>query len=74
MLNKIISFSLHNRPVILTELKTKDFRVSATNNIKQEALKTFEVSGATTKLEGTAKASVSSNGPITVEGKPIKIG
>ena len=58
----------------VTELKTKDFRVSATNNIKQEALKTFEVSGATTKLEGTAKASVSSNGPITVEGKPIKIG
>ena len=58
----------------VTELKTKDFRVSAMNNIKQEAMKTFSVSGATTKLEGTAKVALSSNGPATVEGKPIKIG
>ncbi len=58
----------------VTELKTKDFRVSATNNIKQEALKTYSGSGATVKLEGTAKVGLSSNGPVTVEGKPIKIG
>ncbi len=58
----------------VTELKTKDFRVNAMNNIKQEALKTFSISGATTKVEGTAKVSIAGSGPTTVEGKPIKIG
>ncbi|MDD6038847.1 MAG: phage baseplate assembly protein V [bacterium] len=58
----------------VTELQTKDFRVNALNGIKQEAVKSLTISGGTTKLEGTAKVTVASNGPATVEGKPIKIG
>lgn len=58
----------------VTELKTKDFRVDATNGITESAVKSINLSGGTAKLEGTSKATVSSNGPVTVEGKPIKIG
>lgn len=58
----------------VTELKTKDFRVDATNGITQSAIKSLNLSGGTAKVEGTSKATVSSNGPVTVEGKPIKIG
>lgn len=58
----------------VTELKTKDFRVNAVNNIRQEAAQTVSISGANAKMEGTAKVSITSNGVATVEGKPIKIG
>lgn len=58
----------------VTELKTKDFRVDATNGITQSAVKNLDLSGGTAKLEGTSKATISSNGPVTAEGKPVKIG
>ena len=58
----------------VTELKTKDFRVDAINGITESAVKSINLSGGTAKLEGTSKATVSSNGPVTLEGQPIKIG
>ena len=58
----------------VTQLDTKDFRVSASNGIKQEAVKSLNLSGGNAKLEGTSNVKLSSNGPATVEGKPIKIG
>lgn len=58
----------------VTELQTKDFRVNASNGITQTAVKGLNLYGGTAKIEGTSKVTVASNGPATVEGKPIKIG
>lgn len=58
----------------VTELETKDFRVSAMNGVKVEANKSVNLLGATLNAEGSSKATVRSSGPVTVEGKPIKIG
>lgn len=58
----------------VTQLDTKDFRVSASNGIKQEAVKSLTLSGGSAKLEGTSNAKLCSNGPATIEGKPIKVG
>ena len=58
----------------VTELQTKDFKVNAVNAITQNAVKGINLYGGTAKIEGTAKVTVASNGPATVEGKPIKIG
>ena len=57
-----------------TTLETQDFRVEALNNITENACKNISFSGMTAKLEGNSRVAVSSSGPVTVEGKPIKIG
>ena len=48
--------------------------MNAANAITQNAVKGVNLYGGSAKIEGTAKVTVASNGPATVEGKPIKIG
>lgn len=58
----------------VTELETKDFRINANNSIKAEAVKNVGISGTTVKVEGNSQIGLSSSGPVSVEGKPIRIG
>lgn len=58
----------------VTELETKDFRINANNSIKAEAVKNVEIHGTTVTVEGNSKVGISSSGPASVEGKPIRIG
>ncbi len=55
-------------------LKTKKFQVDATDAVSIESQGRAELKGANVTAEGSSMLKLQSSGPVTVGGKPIKLG
>ncbi len=56
-----------------TAKATADMKLTATGNANLEATASCTVKGTTLSVEGAATGTVKANGPLTVQGMPVKI-